>query len=361
MKEDSVNLQRRQTPFVIPLVFILCFLSPGRLLSQSAAEANDHGGYVPVISGGAGYVQNIAGGVNSLEPQVDPVLLVPFGRHFLLESRTDFTGFFQRENQTSGPYKGKVFKDVEFAQLDWLADSHVTVVGGRYLLPFGLYNERLEPLWIRNLQDFPYSATIGTRTSGAGVGLMLRGVAVQTPRLTAQYSAYFSARSGINQFSAARTAGADGSVFLTQPRVEIGASWQRFLQDRHINNTAAYVSWQPHDGAFDVKAEYDYSYFGRGYWIELAYRLKSDSAPRVLQNFQPVVRMEELFPLHGGGNGLPQLKTKRPEFGLNYYLRDNVRLVSSYGRSFSSSQNMNLWNFGVTYRFTIPLWFGGTK
>ena len=77
----------------------------------------------------------------------------------------------------SGPFKGKVFKDVEYAQLDWLADSRAIVVGGRYLLPFGLYNERLGPIWIRNLQDFPYTASIGTRTSGAGDGLMLRGVA----------------------------------------------------------------------------------------------------------------------------------------------------------------------------------------
>ena len=95
--------------------------------------------------GGAGYIHNVSGGVQTLEPQIDPVLLVPFGRHLLLESRTDFTGFFERQNLTSGPFKGKVFKDVEYAQLDWLADSHAIVVGGRYLLPFGLYNERLEP------------------------------------------------------------------------------------------------------------------------------------------------------------------------------------------------------------------------
>ena len=327
------------------------------LFAQTAPGTESHAGNVPIISGGAGYVHNVSGGGATLEPQVDPVLLVPFGKHLLLESRVDFTGFFQRQNFTSGPYKGKIFKDVEYAQLDWLADSHVIVVGGRYLLPFGLYNERLSPIWIRNLQDFPYTASIGTRTSGAGDGLMLRGVAVQTPQASVQYSAYFSAHSGVNQLSSARTAGGDGSVFFPSLRFEIGGSAQRFLEDRRINNSAAYISWQPLEGSMDVKGEFDYSYFGRGYWLESAYKLDRASSHSAIQKAQFVGRVQQVFPLHGGGNGLPHVDSKRFDVGLNYYLKDNLRLVSSYGRNFSSQQNLNVWNAGVTWRFTIPLWF----
>src|SRR3954447_3100179 len=185
---------------------LVWILACSRLFSQSTGKENG-AGYVPIIAGGAGYIHNVTGGGPALQPQVDPVLLVPFGRHFLLESRTDFTGFFTRENFTSGPFKGKVFTDVEYAQLDWLADTHAIVVGGKCLLPFGLYNERLQPMWIRNLQDFPYTASIGTRTTGAGDGLMLRGVAAQTESMSVQYSAYFSAHCGINQLGSARTAG----------------------------------------------------------------------------------------------------------------------------------------------------------
>jgi hypothetical protein len=93
----------------------------------------NHAGFVPVISGGAGYIYNVNGGVPTLEPRINPVLLVPFGSHVLLESRTDFTAFFQRENQTTGPYTSKVFKTVDHAQLDWLANTHVMGVAGRYL------------------------------------------------------------------------------------------------------------------------------------------------------------------------------------------------------------------------------------
>ncbi len=327
-----------------------------RLLAQAGSNAESGAGYVPIISGGAGYVHNVTGGGATLEPQVDPVLLVPFGRHLLLESRTDFTGVFARQNFTSGPYKGKVFKDVEYAQLDWLADTHAIVTSGRYLLPFGLYNERLEPLWIRNLQDPPYTAAIGTRTTGAGDGLMLRGVVAQTPEMSVQYSAYFSVRSGLNQFGSARTAGGDASIFFPRLRLEIGGSGQRFLQQQRINNGAAYVSWQPLDGSLDVKAEYDGSYFGRGYWLESAYKLDRVSSHAAIQKAQFVGRIQQAFPQHGGGNGLPHVDSTRFDAGLNYYLKDNLRLVSSYGRNFNRVQNLNAWNAGVTYRLTIPLW-----
>src|SRR5215472_1607322 len=204
-------------------------LACARVFSQSAPATENGAGHIPIISGGAGYVHNVTGGGPTLEPQVDPVLLVAFGRHVLLESRTDFTGFFQRENFTSGPFKGKVFTDVEYAQLDWLANTHAIVVGGHYLLPFGLYNERLGPIWIRNLQDPPYTASVGTRTSGAGNGLMVRGVAAQTPEMSIQYTAYYSASSDVDQLGSARAAGGDASVFFPARRLEIGGSGQAFL------------------------------------------------------------------------------------------------------------------------------------
>jgi hypothetical protein len=356
-----VHPLNRPTRIRYVLTFLLCAFLCAPLFGQHSAEEGNQAGNIPMISGGAGYIHNVSGGVSSLEPQINPVLLVPFGRHFLLESRTDFTGFFQRQNQTSGPFTGKVFKSVEFVQLDWLANTHANVVAGKYLLPFGLYNERLQPIWIKNLQDSPFTATIGTRTSGAGDGLMLRGVAKQTPATSIQYSGYFSAHSGINQLQSARTAGFDASLFLSKPRLEVGTSWQRFLEGRRINSSAAYVSWQPPATSLDLKSEFDYSYFGRGYWLEGAYKLDQLQVPQVLQKLQLVGRIEQVFPLHGGGNGLPSTQTKRFDVGLNYYLRDNLRFISSYARSFSSQRNANIWNVGFTYRFTVPLWFGEKK
>ncbi len=141
-----------------------------RLGSSSVENA-----YTPVLSGTFGYIHNVNGGAPALEPQIETVLLVPFSSHVLLESRAEFFGFFTRENQTSGPFTGKVFKSVDYAQLDWFATAHITATAGSYLLPFGLYNERLAPLWIRNLQDTPITDAVGTRPNGVGLGGMLRG------------------------------------------------------------------------------------------------------------------------------------------------------------------------------------------
>ena len=343
------------------LVIVLCLILSIHLAAQDPQTVENSAGYVPAISGGMGYIHNVSGGVTSLEPQINPVLLVPFGSHLLLESRTDFTGFFQRQNQTSGPFTGKVFKTVEFAQVDWLANTHLILTAGRYLLPFGLYNERLQPIWIKNLQDAPITATIGTRTTGSGDGFMLRGVVLQRPSYSVQYTAYFSTRSSINQLQSARAAGGDASVYLTRAHLEIGTSYQRFLQNREINSVANYISWQPPSIPLDIKAEADYSYNGRGYWLESAYLFQQLPIPPILRKTQIVGRVQQFFPSNGGGNSLPSVNTQRFDAGLNYYVRDDLRFVSSYGRSFSSQGNSNIWNVGFTYRFLFPLWPERTK
>jgi hypothetical protein len=329
--------------------------------SSPANTRDDHAGYIPVISGGFGYVHNVNGGVTTVSPLASPVLLLPLGSHVLLESRTDFTGFYQRKPQPDGPFKGKVFKNVEFAQLDFLADTHLTVVVGRYLLPFGLYNERLSPIWIKNLQDAPINAAIGTRTSGSGDGVSFRGTVVQRPAYSIQYTAYLSAHSNIQQLQSARVAGGDTSIFLPKARLEIGTSYQRFLESRNINSVAAYVSWQPPKVPVDLKAEYDGSYNGHGYWLETAYNFTQLPVPRLVRKTQVVGRMQQFFPSNGGGNSLPRVDTQKFDFGLNYYFRDDLRFISSYGRTFSSQRNANIWNVGFTYRFLFPLWPGRKK
>jgi hypothetical protein len=355
-----VRLLRQTKQACSIFTIALCMVLSIRVKAQDS-ESESHAGYIPAISGGAGYIQNVDGGITTLEPQINPVLLVPFGSHVLLESRTGFFGFFQRENATSGPFTGKILKSVDYAQVDWLVNTHVIASAGRYLIPFGLYSERLEPIWIKNLQDAPITAAIGTRTSGSGDGFMLRGMAVQTPSYSIQYTSYFSASSNINQLQAGRAAGGDASLYLTQARLEIGTSYQRFLQGRSINSVATYVSWQPSSVPLDIKAEADFSYNGRGYWIESAYLFQQLPIPSFFRRTQIVGRIQQFFPSNGGGNSLPSVDTQRFDLGLNYYLSENMRFISSYGRTFSSQGNANVWNIGATYRFMFPLWPGRKK
>jgi hypothetical protein len=333
-----------------------CIVGAGALHAQEITAA----GYTPVLSGTMAYVQNVNGGVTALEPEVETVLLVPFGSHVLLESRAEFVGFFTHEHQTTGPFTGEVFKSVDYAQLDWLANTHVIATAGAYLLPFGLYNERLGPLWIRNLQDTPITDLIGTRPNGVGDGVMFRGNVIETPAYSIQYSAYFSARSSINQLEASRVAGGDSSIYFKPARLEVGESYQRLLQDHQINSSATYVSWQPERVPLDLKAEFDRSFYGQGYWLEPDYKLSQvPVANAFFRNVQLAPRMQQFHPLNGGGNSLPTKDTNRFDMGLNYYFRDNMRFVSSYGREFRQGANANVWNVGFTYRFIWPLWPGG--
>jgi hypothetical protein len=329
-----------------------------KLSAQDADTDSTHAGYVPVLSGGIGYIYNVNGGTSTLSPVINPVLLLPLGSHVLVESRGEFVGEFQRRNG-NGDYTGQVFPYVDYAQVDWLVNTHAMAVAGKYITPFGLYDERLEPIWIATFQSTPLTYAIGTRTSGAGVGGALRGVALQTDHYSVQYSAYFSAFSSVNQLDAARTTGFDASVYFPNKRVEVGTSYQRFLQQRNINSEAVYVSWQPTQAPLDLKAEYDQSYYGEGYWLQAAYMLSQvPVANAFFKNVELAARLQRSAPMHGGGNGVSPITTERPGVALNYYIRDNWRIVSSYERQFTSARDANIWNVGFTYRFVWPLWPG---
>jgi hypothetical protein len=52
--------------------------------------------------------------------------------------------------------------------------------------------------------------------------------------------------------------------------------------------------------------------------------------------------------------GLPSANTREADFGVNYWFRDGLKGIFSYGRQFSSAGNANQWSFGLAYRFLIP-------
>ena len=61
-------------------------------------------------------------------------------------------------------YTSSSFQGLSYLQADFLASSHLTVVAGEFLTPFGTYNERLTPLWIGSFQDIPLIFPLGTMT-----------------------------------------------------------------------------------------------------------------------------------------------------------------------------------------------------
>ncbi len=312
----------------------------------------------PIISGGAGFISTTSGGQNFFQPVVAPVVVAPLGSKLLVESRFDIREFIFRQGG-SGSYDGQFFTSVEYLQLDIQASPRMTISLGRYLTPFGVYNERQTAIWIRKLEDAPIIFPIGTRTTGSSDGVMLRGAAIAHADWELNYTAYFSALSNANQFESGRAAGGRAGVFFTKPRLEIGASYQRFLQNTHYNASGVYFAWQPPQAPINIKSEYAHGPTGQGYWLEGAFRLvKGPANSTWASRLEPVLRMQQFWrsqPVLTGGDFLPTTDTNRFDGGLNYYLPKEFRLNASYGRQFETGNNRNVWNVAITYRFLFPM------
>jgi hypothetical protein len=118
-----------------------------------------------IISGGVQYLSTTAGGATVFQPTIAPVVDIPIGDRWLIESRGTFDEAIFRENGSTGPYHALTFSSIDYLQLDYVASPHLTITVGEFLTPFNIYNERLGPVWIHNLADYPIIAGIGTRTS----------------------------------------------------------------------------------------------------------------------------------------------------------------------------------------------------
>jgi hypothetical protein len=345
-------------PFLL-LCYAVLSLTPGQAVAQSPDSLNTEKP-VPILTGTAGTFSFVTAGQQQLNAQINPLLLLPLGNHWLIESRAEFQGVFQRP-AGGGPYGGPVGKNLDYLEGDYIANPYVTVTLGRFLTPFGIFNERLYPIWIRSLQQDPLILRLSPESSD---GMMLRGgfpvVASASANFT--YAVYVSAVSTVhNNLQSQRNVGARMSFFLPGPRVEIGASFQKLLQDTRTNAFGFHFAWLSSKLPLNVHSEYARSNQGSGYWIDGAYRLsqlhfwqkamrRTEIAGRAEQFFSGPITPDEALAL-----GLSPANTREGEAGLNYYLRDGLKVVGSYGRQFSSAGNQNLWSVGIAYRFLIPL------
>lgn len=334
----------------------LLWLVAAALFMQAVANAQ----YTPMISGGVGFLDSTNTGAHFVQPVVAPLVAAPIGAHLLAESRFDFREFVGRKNGTSGPYEGTFFKSTQYLQLDYIAAPRLTLVVGRFLTPFGTYNERLTPIWIQNFQDAPMIAAIGTRTTGSSDGVMLRGTLDSSKAVHVAYVGYFSALSGVPQLQSARTAGYRFDFYFPATRVEIGTSYGRFLQGAHSNSFGAHFWWQPWSVPLQVRSEYAHDPHAQGYWLESGYRLSQWRGPdSVLGRLEPLFRIQQVFRNSpAAGDGLPSADTQQADFGFVYHFPHETRLTTSYSRKFSTAGNANIWDVALTYRFLFPMWRG---
>ncbi len=343
----------------ISLLVVCACLAPVALAQSDYSEHP-----VPILTGNAGYFTNVEGGETELAPQITPVLLLPIGNRWLVEARAGFEGEFERKDEGTGPYGGVVEKELDYLQLDYIANKYATVTAGRFLTPFGIYNERLYPIWIRSLQPTPLIYPLGT---GSSDGVMVRGGFSINPKVNLNYATYFSTFSTVNKFESDRLAGGRVGFFLPHPRIEAGVSWQKELQEERANAFGFHFAWQPLALPLNLRSEYARSHDGSGYWIEGAYRLSQlPFWQKAMRRTEVVLRAQQFFAgeieeEEAEEYGLFDVNTRQGDFGLNYYLMDGLKASASFGRRLNSDGNVNLWTVGLAYRFAIPLGKSGAQ
>ena len=358
---DRKHASARRQNTTLSGLTLLCVLF---FAIQTLAQTQETDKPIPILTGSAGAFSFVTGGQNLIDTQINPVLLVPLGDHWLLEARAEFEGEFQRP-PGGGPFGGPVDKHVDYAQLDYIANPYLTITAGRFLTPFGIFNERLYPVWIRALQPDPLILPINTAPSD---GAMFRGGFAVNSQAHLNYAAYVSATSiGIDSVDSERHVGGRLGFFFPGPRLEVGGSWQKTLQDDRKTAFGFHMGWQPAKAPLNLRSEYAHSFEGSGYWIEAAYRLsQAHFWQRAMRRTEVVVRAQQfhtgsLDPDDVAVLGLPSADTREADFGVNYFLRDGLKGIASYGRQFSTAGNFNQWSFGIAYRFLIPLGPGGAQ
>jgi hypothetical protein len=314
----------------------------------------------PLISGGVGFFSSTNGGRTSYLPVVSPLIAAPLGQHLLVESRAMLIESISPRGGGQSGYNTSAFLGLSFLQLDYLANSHATLVAGEFLTPFGTYNERLSPIWIGNFEEGPLIFGLGTMTTGSSVGGMLRGSAFSNAGASVDYSAYFSAKSTNPQFNSERSAGGKVEFYFPGQRLELGTSYGHLIESTGKNFIGAHVWWEPDDSHFKLRSEYAHGPHSQGFWVETDYRLANfggeDSA---IGRLEPVARWQQVFRSSpDSSDGLPSADAQRADFGLDYHFPHEVRINTSYSRQFSSTGNRNIWDTSITYRFMFPTWKG---
>jgi hypothetical protein len=311
---------------------------------------------VPILTGSTAYFTKVTAGVVQDAPAVSPILLYPMGDKWLVEAKGSYSDTFAKNS--AGDYAGTISYGVIYAQVDYIANRYLTLVGGRFTTPFGIYGERLAPNWIKALQTTP---TTYSMTSGSALGGMLRGgFPAGTEKVNFNYAAYFSSNNTNHILVTDRSTGGRVSLFFPEQRLEIGASFQQVLQLDHPHSAGLHFEWQPNRLPLTLRSEFvrQSGTKGDGYWFESVYRLSQIPPLRRLElaaRAQQFVAADNLSAATIKKLGALGKDMNEGDFGLNYYLRNDVRASASYGRQLIVGKDANVWVIGLVYRFVMPL------
>jgi hypothetical protein len=120
----------------------------------------------------------------------NPILLIRPANRLLIEVELEL----EVAATTEGRVKREAVleKTLEYAQLDIVAGDNLTIIAGRWLMPFGVFTEKLHPAWINKLPTAPIIYGHGGLTPSNQVGLQLRGGALSRDGVKLNYAVFLS-------------------------------------------------------------------------------------------------------------------------------------------------------------------------
>lgn len=293
--------------------------------------------------------QNAASSFDNIH--FEPIFLGMVGDNLLTEVALEW--------EHGGEEKG----EVEYAQFDYLFNDFITFVGGRFLVPFGVYNERLHPTWITKLPTRPLPENDIVPVGWSEVGAQLRGaLPIRLDLPFTEYAKLDYAAYVVNGLEGAEGAsirnlrentrdnnqnkavgGRLGLTFL--PHLDLGFSWYKgdytttnnrdlamlgvdssFYWD-NLTIRGEYVTADQEVGALSGVTDLE----KEGFYVEGAYFLNAIPLPFMNRTELVLQYSEDKLDTFSTSTKLLDSSDKhRWVFGLNYYIKDAFRFQLAY-------------------------------
>jgi hypothetical protein len=294
---------------------------------------------------GYGY-QTQGENINSFSSSMNPIFLFQFQDRVLFEAEFEFA------------LEGGVTETgLEYAQLDFIATDNIVFVGGKFLLPFGVFGDRLHPTWINK---FPTAPPIyGHHVSAFGaepllpimsdLGVMARGVA-NVDRFNLGLNLYVVQGPSFEEDPAEEIpeiefpgSSGDGNTnkmlggridISLPPWAELNVSY--FNGDYDDQNVLDFTGWnvagEIRAAALELRGEYIQTrqeieqtsgfptLVRQGFYAQATYRLGS---------WEPVARWTQVFDDKLDG-ALQDEGAWQAAFGLNYWFSPSIALMAGY-------------------------------
>ncbi len=298
--------------------------------------------------GTVGYTYRTVGdNANEFTAAINPIFLFQFMDRVLFEAEFEF------ELQ-----EGITETGLEYAQLDLIVHNNAALVGGKFLLPFGVFGDRLHPTWINKFPTAP--PLYGHHVSEFGaepllpvladVGIMGRGfvrpgpLAVALNLYVTQGPAFEEAEEegGVPEieFPASSADNNTDKMFggrldiALPPWAEVNLSYftGNYDEENVLDLTGWNVAAEARYRGFELRGEYiqtrqeieeptGFPTLRRhGFWAQLSYRW------RVLE---PVFRWTQIFDDELNGT-VTEEGAWQAAFGLNYWFSPSIALMAGY-------------------------------